>query len=327
MEQNKDTFFNYYGNQTERQDPPQQYLRMSATYFPYYPQPQYAVPSFYGSQLQGAQEIHSSSVQPHSDLPGSQLQENSRSSSSSTGPKKKNRWTDTKEKILVELFGENEDKLRYKAFSSPEWLSIARQLHSRCKEQNVDSDKTPQQWKNKLANLTKKYKNTKDKLRSTGYGGGGDVPSDKESEESEDVIPKYFNNMDEILGNRESINPRHVFESSHIPDSESPEMSELKQHILEKDGLDKEICRAAQKQRQGTPQNVSSPSECTVPPDGVESDNDQSLAFAEPLFFKSKGKNKKPLASTPVPKRCEADCRGEMVTGRTTRLAEDDPTI
>ena len=141
---------------------------MSATYLPYYPQPQYAVPPFYGSQLQGAQEIHSSSVRPHSDLPGSQLQENSHSSSSSTGPKKKNHWTDTEEKILVELFGENEDKLRYKAFSSPEWLSIVRQLHSWCKEQNVDSDKTPQQCKNKLANLTKKYKNTKDKLRSTG---------------------------------------------------------------------------------------------------------------------------------------------------------------
>ena len=80
-----------------------------------------------------------------SDLPGSQLQENSHSSSSSTAPKKKNRWTDTEEKILVELFGENEDKLRYKAFSSPGWLSIARQLHLRCKEQNVDSNETPQQ--------------------------------------------------------------------------------------------------------------------------------------------------------------------------------------
>ena len=128
-----------------RQDPQHQYSRMSATHFPYYPQPQYAVPPFYGSQLQGAQEIHSSSVRPHSDLPGSQLQENSHSSSSSTGPKKKNRWTDTEEKILVELFGENEDKLRYKAFSSPEWLSIARQLHLRCKEQNIDSNETPQQ--------------------------------------------------------------------------------------------------------------------------------------------------------------------------------------
>ena len=53
-----------------RQDPQHQYSRMSATHFPYYPQPQYAVPPFYGSQLQGAQEIHSSSVRPHSDLPG-----------------------------------------------------------------------------------------------------------------------------------------------------------------------------------------------------------------------------------------------------------------
>ena len=137
-----------------RQDPQQQYSRMSATYFPYYPQPQYAVLPFYGSQLQGTQEIHSSSVRPHSDLPGSQLQENSHGSSSSTGPKKKNCWTDTEEKILVELFGENEDKLRYKAFSSPEWLSIARQLHPQSKEQNVDSDRTPQQCKNKLENLT-----------------------------------------------------------------------------------------------------------------------------------------------------------------------------
>ena len=183
---------------------------MSATYFPYYPQPQYDVPPFYGSQLQGAQEIHSSSVRPHSDLPGSQLQENSHSSSSSSGPKKKNRWTDT---------GENEDKLQYKAFSSPEWLSIARQLHSRCKEQNVDRDKTPQQCKNKLANLTKTYKNTKDKLRSTGYGRGGDVPSHNESEESEDIIPKHLYDMNEILGKRESINARHVLESSHVPDS------------------------------------------------------------------------------------------------------------
>lgn len=153
----------------------------------------------------------------------------------------------------MELFGENEDKLRYKAFSSPEWLLIARQLHSQCKEQNVDSDKTPQQCKNKLANLTKKYKDTKDKLRLTGYGRGGDVPSDNESEESEDIIPKHFNDMDEILGKRESINPRHVLESSHVPNSDSPEMSELERDILEKDALDEEICRAAQKQSKGLP--------------------------------------------------------------------------
>ena len=158
----------------------------------------------------------------------------------------------------------------------------------------MDSDKTPQQCKNKLANLITKYKNTKDKLRSTGYGRGGAVPSDNESEESEDIIPKHFNDMDEILWKRESINPRHVLESSHVSDSESPEMSELERDILEKDALhvDEEICRATQKQRQGTAQNVSPPSECMVPSDGDESDNDQSLAFAESLFLRVKAKMK-----------------------------------
>ena len=149
---------------------------------------------------------------------------------------------------------------------------------------------------------------------------GGNVPSDNESEESEDIIPKHFNNMDEILGKRESINPRHVLESSHVPNSELPEMLELEGDILEKDALDEEICRAAQKQRQGTAQNVSPPSECMVPSDRDESD--QSLAFAESLFFKSRGRNKKSLASTPVPKRCEADVEKKLPRKRAADAAE-----
>ena len=149
------------------------------------------------------------------------------------------------------------------------------------------------------------------------------MPSDNESEESEDIsIPKHFNDMDEILGKRESINPRHVLKSSHVPDSESPEMLELEGDILEKDALDEEIYRAAQKQRQGTAQNVSPPSECTVPSDGDESDNDQSLAFAKSPFFKSKGKNKTPLASTPVLKRREADVEKKLPRKRTADAAE-----
>ena len=97
------------------------------------------------------------------------------------------------------------------------------------------------------------------------------MPSYNESEESKEIIPEHFNDMDEILGKRESINPRHVPKSSHVPDSESLEMSEFERDILEKDALDEEICQAAQKQRQGTAQNVSPPSECTVPSNGDES--------------------------------------------------------
>ena len=148
------------------------------------------------------------------------------------------------------------------------------------------------------------------------------MPSDNESEESEEIILKHFNDMDEILGKRESIDLRHMLESSHVPNSESPEMSELERDILKKDALDEEICQAAQKQRQGTAQNVSPPSECTVPSNGDESNKDQLLAFAESLFFKSKGKNKKPLASTPVLKRHEADVEKKLPRKHAADAAE-----
>ena len=59
-----------------------------------------------------------------------------------------------------------------------------------------------------------------------------------------------------------------------------------------------------------------------MPSDGDESDNDQSLAFAESLFFKSKGKNKKPLASTPVPKRRKADVEKKLTKKRAPDAAE-----
>ena len=128
--------------------------------------------------------------------------------------RKNNRCSNTEERILIELFGENEDKLRYKAFNSPECQSIARQLQQKCKRENVESNKSAQQCKNIMANLTKKYKTVKDKLRTTGYGKGGDDELDKENESETDLIQKHFNDMDAILGNREAVNPKHVLSSS-----------------------------------------------------------------------------------------------------------------
>ena len=59
-----------------------------------------------------------------------------------------------------------------------------------------------------------------------------------------------------------------------------------------------------------------------MPSDGDESNKDQSRAFAESLFFKSKGKNKKPLASTPVLKRHEADVEKKVPRKHATDAAE-----
>ena len=79
--------------------------------------------------------------------------------SSAAQNKKTSRWTETEEKILIELFGENEEKLRYKAYTSPEWESIAK--HERRSREHVSSDNTAQQCKNKMSNLTKNTKQPK----------------------------------------------------------------------------------------------------------------------------------------------------------------------
>ena len=121
------------------------------------------------------------------------------SSQENGAQRKNNRWTDAEEKILIELFGENEEKLCYWSFNSLEWQSIARQLQERCRQENIKSEKSAQQCKNKMANLTKKYKTVKDKLRTTGYGKGGD-DEDKETESETELIPKNFNDIDNILG-------------------------------------------------------------------------------------------------------------------------------
>lgn len=91
--------------------------------------------------------------------------------------------------------------------------------------------------------MIKKYKDIKDKFRLIGYGRGGNVSFNNESEESEDIISKYFNDMDEIFGKREFINLRYVFESFYVFNSDLSEMSEFERDIFEKDVLDEEICR------------------------------------------------------------------------------------
>lgn len=117
--------------------------------------------------------------------------------------KKKNRWSETEEKLLIEVYGENEQRLKYKAYTSPERQEVAEGLRNWCLKQQVSREKTPKQYKDKLANLTKKYKTVKDKLRSTGFGKGGEPDEDADLNEQSDpkeVIPQNFHDMDEVLG-------------------------------------------------------------------------------------------------------------------------------
>lgn len=69
------------------------------------------------------------------------------------------------EKILIEVYRENERRLKYRAYSSPEWQELVKELRKRCLKQQVSCDQARKQCKGKLANLTKKYKTMNDNLR------------------------------------------------------------------------------------------------------------------------------------------------------------------
>lgn len=163
----------------------------------------------------------------------------------------------------------------------------------RCRPENVESEKSAQQCKNKMANLTKTYKTVKDKLRTTGYGKkGDDEHKDKETESGAELIPRNFHDMDNILGNREAVNPRHVLGSSSQHVDSSPKID---QDLLEKETLDEEMWAAARAQKERDTPGTSGA-------DGSE-EEDADMAFAKSLFFKNKsGKRKGPSTSTPNPK-------------------------
>lgn len=107
-----------------------------------------------------------------------------------------------------------------------------------------------------------------------------------------DLIPRHFNHMDDILGNREAVNPKHVLESSSYVESSLENDCDL----LEKEALDMEILLAAQAQKE---RDALGPSgEGTNCADGSD-DEDDALAFLRSLFFKNKSGKRKLRTSTP----------------------------
>lgn len=306
---------------------PRFYYTHNHPYSAYEQAADFSAPQYYGMRSSPMQMMASqfAPVPLRSDPPTSSTSEDL---SSAAQKKKTSRWTETEEKILIELFGENEEKLRYKAYNSPEWESIAKQLHERCRREHVSSDKTAQQCKNKMSNLTKKYKTTKDKLRTTGYGKGRDVESDKEAEGELELVPKHYQDMDEILGNREAINPRHVLESSSLIEAQSS--PQIDQDIRYKEILDEEVSAAVSAQKRKLVQSDDLPG-----PSGEvgtsDSEEDESLAFAKSLFFKNKGKQGK-CTSTPksTPKNTPKSRKdGKKAVRKKTKATTvaDEPTV
>ena len=94
-------------------------------------------------------------------------------SSFSISIQKEHRWSQRKGKDTLKFYEEHEKKkLKLKAYSSPEWYEVAKQLRRECSKQDVPIDKNPKQNKNKFSCLKKKWKTLKDKLRSTDFDKG-----------------------------------------------------------------------------------------------------------------------------------------------------------
>ena len=86
--------------------------------------------------------------------------------------------------------------------------------------------------------MTKKYKTVRDRLRSTGFGKGGEPDEDADFNEQSDLkefVSQNFSDMDEVLRGRESVDPQQVLESSNVT---------LNQDKVEKSALDNEIFEA-----------------------------------------------------------------------------------
>lgn len=185
------------------------------------------------------------------------------SSHESEKPKKKSRLREMEEKILIELLGENEDKLKYKAHTAPEWQSMATQLREICKREQVDCSKSVKQCRDKVTTLTKKYKNPRDKLRTTKHDEGGYNADDDDSgslglaKTEERLITNHLNNMGEILGGREAVNSRYVLESSTATILDVDSSPELDEEDKKKEALDEEFFNASKMQEFRASQNIS----------------------------------------------------------------------
>ena len=138
-------------------------------------------------------------------------------------------------------------------------------------------------------------------------------------------MPKHYQDMDEILGNREAIDPRHVLEnSSPIKVQSSPQID---QDIRDKEIFDEEVSAAVSAQKRKLVQSDDLPG-----PSGEvftsDSEEDESLTFAKSLFFKNKGKKGK-CTSTPksTPKNTPKSRKDVKKAARKKAKVADEPTV
>jgi len=82
------------------------------------------------------------------------------------------------------------------------WAIIAEKLTKEMSELEVDTSRTPQRVKEKFFNLTRRYKQAKDKIKTSGAG-------------SDDIETcPHFDVLDEFMGSRDIVNPPFLLETA-----------------------------------------------------------------------------------------------------------------
>ena len=113
-----------------------------------------------------------------------------------------NRWVEGEVKRLISTYGEeykNRDKERN---LDSMWEKIEARLAEESKEVlNIHCEKSTKSCRDKINNLSKKYKNVKDKSKMTGEG-SKNIKSFPE-----------FDELDQIWGTRDCVNPKYVMEA------------------------------------------------------------------------------------------------------------------
>ena len=209
----------------------------------------------------------------------------------------RNRWVEGEVKLLISIYGEeykNRDKGRN---LDSMWEKIEARLAEESKEVlNIHCQKSAKNCRDKINNLSKKYKNVKDKSKMTGEG-------------SENIksFPK-FDELDQIWGTRDSVNPKYVMEagmskSAIATPSPNSSMSSpgsgdgtsfgpLEDSSDEMDetlSLSSAIARPSrsEKTEKGRGQEKKKRSQ---PSNDDDSNKDEDLEYSSSLFFKKKQK-------------------------------------
>jgi len=145
-------------------------------------------------------------------MPASSTVTNSDTEPSKTTTKRSPSWSSLEEETLIRIYKEEVEGLRKKGKKGQTmWAIIAEKLTKEMSELEVDTSRTPQRVKEKFFNLTRRYKQAKDKIKTSGAG-------------SDDIETcPHFDVLDEFMGSRDIVNPPFLLETAS--ESNSTEIS------------------------------------------------------------------------------------------------------